>query len=132
MRPTAAKMASASSVEGRRHSGARRSAPYHAIASSQVWPSESAAPCGWFHALHHRETCSSDRKSRIVLHVKTMLSQKRRAGTSKWTTPAAGSRLPPATRTDMGNEQQPQVVSIRASRFSIAAIPSASQAQFPW
>jgi len=80
--PTLFNVAWACCGEKGRHLGERRS-PYQALARRRPCWSEKTAPRRSFQMRHQRATCSSDRKSSMVFHVKTMFSYQRDAGTAK-------------------------------------------------
>ena len=128
--PSSSKSFIASSSVLRRHSGFLRSAPYHARASSHPCSSERTAPRSKRQEAHHLSTCSSDRKRSIVFHVNTMSFHQSRAGTAKWINPSP-STLAFVTLISAAVPQSAQLALIRASWWSIAAIPRASQMQFP-
>ena len=110
----------------RRHPGARRSSLYQACASSQHCRAPNDSPRIFQRSCHAR-TCVSDRKQSMVFQVKTMLSQKWRAGTPKWMSASTSSSAPRRTLSSIGSLQSPHAVRMTASAFSIAGMPSASQ-----
>src|SRR6266851_8732444 len=125
--PISANTSSASSGLRRRHEGSSRSW-YQVSASRHICSGVMNAPF----ALPDRSTCSSDLKSSIALHVKTMSSHQWRAGTEKWTAPSDSMSFPSDTRSRSGSVQSGQEVSTTPSPPSRETMPSESHTQLPW
>lgn len=131
VKPSWPNSCSISSTVLRRHCGCLRSGEYHDCANRQPVSSDNTAPRLNRHDSHQRSTCSSDRKKSMVFHVKTMSFHHSRAGMAKWITPSPRTE-PLSTTTSAIVPQSPQLVVMRASRFSMAGIPRASQMQLPY
>jgi hypothetical protein len=128
VRPTSAKIATASSGDRPWKSGSSRSR-YHATESRQVSASDTGAPTGCPVVRDHALSSSSDRKSWIVRQVSWMSSYQVRNGFRKWTIPSASVTRPSSTRSSVGAPSVAYAAWIVASVPSAAGTPSMSHAQ---